>query len=529
MASVDTNTFQASADLGLWFKISTGDTLMLSDMPEIISMRWTYFRDNWHILRPRLLNLANSTNDPDYFRFALDDLTDFITKQQLNTTDVNPFAANNVYFRFYPVFDKIKLDNITLTNEEQTLVTNKQLKLRTYSKGNFLSIKKTLRDYRDYLADSVGLSDPDYDVIYSRAPVHQQSPVSITDLNLMQVIEQQLSTVNFILSNLFAIDTAIDPFALARTNANNPAIDIGQHKSGKLVKLNFNEDLPSLAKRFFGSADKWMDIALANGLKDPYVDEVGTELFFLTNGSGNQINIAPTDTFNNDNLNRFFINQFVLIRSNTYPFPTQRIVTGIKQIPLSGEIILTVSGDPNMGLYLLSENASIRVFKPNTINSSQYILIPSERPLANPRVDELPWFLTGKAIDEKNTKVDIAVSVDGALLRNSNGDVALSYGLDNAVQAIKAKMLTELGTNRRHPGFGLINLTGTPTTQEEDAKVALVKAINDQITSDGRFDRVQSLDVVRNTSTTAVAYEITLVVKLAGSNTFLPITFTVNA
>jgi len=500
MASVDNNTFQASANLSLWFKTYTGDALVLADMPEIIPMRWTYFRDNWPTLRLQLLNLAATTDDPDYFRFALDDLTDFIDKQRLDTTDVNPFGSNSIYYRFYPIFDNIKLQGITLTNEEQTLVTNKKLALQLYSKISFLNIKKTLREYRDYLADTVGLSDPDYNTVYSRAPIAQQANASITDLNLMQVIEQQLSTVDFILSNLFAVDTAIDPFALARANANNPEINIGQHKSGKLVKLNSKEDLPSLAKRFLGDADKWIDIAIANGLKDPYVDEIGIELFFLTNGSANQITLAPIDTFGNENIGKFYINQFVLIRSNVNPFPTQRLIIGIRQIPLSGEIILTVSGDPNMGLYLSAENANIRVFKPNT----------------------------GSAADEKNTKIDIAVGENGELLHNSDGDLTLSYGLDNAVQAIRAKMITELGTNRRHPGYGLLNLTGTPTVLGEDVKGALVKAINEQITADGRFDRVQSLDVTRNPSPMAVAYDVTLVVKLAGSKTFLPITFTVN-
>jgi hypothetical protein len=219
----------------------------------------------------------------------------------------------------------------------------------------------------------------------------------------------------------------------------------------------------------------------------------------------------------------------VLIRSDTNPFPTQRTITGIKQIPLSGEIVLTISGDANMNSYLLSDNASIRVFKPNTINSSQYILIPSPRPLQNPRSEEIPWFLAGSAADEKNTKVDIAVGEDGALLHNPDGDLTLSYGLDNAVQAIRAKFLTELGSNRRHPGYGLINLVGTPSSQSEDAKSALIEAINTQIAQDGRFDRVQSLDVTKNPSTQAVAYDVTLVVKLVGSNTFLPITFTVNS
>lgn len=527
MATVNNNTLEASANLSLWLKLISGDALTLADMPSIISMRWVYFRDNWHLIRQNLLALAARTNDPDYFRFTLDDLTDFIDKQRTNNTDVNPFASTSIYYRFFPVFENIKLDSITVTNDEQALITKKRLELSLYSKSNFLDIKKTLREFRDSLADSVGLSDPDYDAIYSRAPVEQQSDALIGDLTLMQVIQQQLAAVDFILSNLFAVDTAIDPFALARQNANNPEIDIRQYQSGKLVKLNYGEDLPSLAKRYFGNADRWIDIAIANGLKDPYVDEIGTELFLLTNGSGNQINLAPTDTFGNENLNRFYVNQIILIRSSLYPFPTQRLITGIKQIPLSGEIILTVSGDSNMDIYTLANNASIRIFKPNTVNSSQYVLIPSERPLANPRIEEIPWFMTGRSADEKNTKIDLAIDDNGGLLNNSNGDLALSYGLDNAVQAIMAKMRTELGTNRRHPGYGLVNLTGTPTTQGDDVKVALVKAINTQVAADGRFDRVQSLDVVRNITTSAVAYDVTLVVKLTGSNTFLPITFTV--
>lgn len=528
MALIDNETLRASANLSLWFKEYTGDAITLSDMPEIIPMRWTYFRDNWFTLKTRLLNLAKGTKDPDYYRATLDDLTDFINKQRSNTTDINPFAANSVYYRFYSVFDNIKLQSIPLTNEEQTLVTNRRTALQLFSKIDFLNIKKTLRSYRDQIADTVGLSDPDYNNVYDRAPIKAQNTASTVDLNLMQIIEQQLSAVDFILSNLFAVDTAIDPFALARLNAQNPDINIGQHRSGKLVKLNAKEDLPSLAKRFLGNPDKWIDIAIANGLKEPYVDEIGVQLFFLANGKANQINIAAIDSSGVENINRFFINQFVLIKSDTNPFPTQRVITGIKQIPLSGEIILTVSGDANMDQYLLAANASIRVFKPNTINSSQYILIPSEKKLSNVRTDEIPWFLTGSAADEKNTKIDIAVSETGGLLLTSNGDLALSYGLDNAIQAIRAKMLTEQGTNRRHPKFGLINLMGTSTNQSEEAKNALVKAINSQISADSRFDRIQSLDVTRNASITAVAYDVALVVKLAGSNTFLPITFTVN-
>jgi len=529
MASIDPQTFENSSNLSLWFKVYTGAALNLADVPEIIPLRWVYFRDNWQLLRQRLLNNADKTFDPDYFRAALIDLSSFIDNQRTNTTDVNPFASNAVYYRFYPVFDNIRLESITLTNEERTLIANKKAVISVYSKINFLNIKQSLRTYRDNLADLVGLSDPTYNQIYARSPTIAQSVPSLSDLSLMKVIEKQLQTVDFILSNLFAVDNAIDPFALARQNANNPDIDIRQYGSGKMVKLNFNEDLPSLAKRYLGSSDRWLDIAIANGLKDPYVDEIGQSLPFLTNGSNSQINISALDAQGNTNINKFYINQIILVQSTVYPYPSQRTITGIKTIPISGEIILTVSGDPNMSLYLLSNMANIRIFKPNTINSSQYILIPSPNPLTNPRVEEIPWFMTGAGADEKNTKIDISLGEAGQILQTSTGDIALSYGIDNAVQAIQAKMQTELGTNSRHPTFGLVNVVGTPTTANTDVKATLINSIVNQVQTDSRFDRVQSITVDRDLTTTGVAYLVQLVVKLSGSNTNVPITFTVNA
>lgn len=527
MATIDTETFQSSANLSLWLKVYTGDVLNLADVPEIIPLRWVYFRDNWTLISRRVLNIANNTTDPDYLRAVIDDLTDFINKQRNDSTDVNPFASNKIYYRFYPVFDNLTLESISLTNEERTLIANKKTSVSDYSKNDFLKIKKTLRAYRDNIADLVGLSDPDYNSVYERSPVLAQSAATITDLNLMKVIQGQLQVVDFILANLFAVDTSLDPFALAKANANNPDINIGQYQSGKLVKLNAGEDLPSLSKRVFGDPDQWMNIAIANGLKDPYIDEIGEEIFLIANGSGNQINIAAQDPRGNENIVKFSINQSILIQSNTIPFPSQRTLLGVKQIPLSGEIILTLSGDANMNQYVLSDRASIRIFKPNTINSSQYILIPSDSPLTNSRSDEIPWFLSGAGADEKATKIDISVDDNGSLLMTSTGDIALSYGLENAVQAVKAKLLTELGSNRRHPDYGLVNTVGVATAKAADAQAAIVESISTQIQADKRFDRIVSLDVQRNTSTNAVVYDVTLVVKIAGSNTFLPITFTV--
>ena len=114
-------------------------------------------------------------------------------------------------------------------------------------------------------------------------------------------------------------------------------------------------------------------------------------------------------------------------------------------------------------------------------------------------------------------------------MQTSTGDIALSYGIDNAVQAIQAKMQTELGTNSRHPTFGLVNVVGTPSSANTDIKATLINSIVNQVQADSRFDRVQTITVDRDLTSTGVAYLVQLVVKLSGSNTVVPITFTVNA
>jgi hypothetical protein len=524
MATLDQKAFESSANLSLWFKVTAGDPLNLADVPEVIALRWNYFRDNWGFLKNRYLNQANSFFDPDYYRYSIDLFSDFVDKQRAQTTDTNPLSNNLTYYTFYPVFDTILVSDIELTYQEAVIVEKKKQKVQSFSKNDFLQIKSNLVFFRDHLADLSGLSDHTYNGIYDRGTTQSQTNATLSNLNLMLVIQKQITAVNFILSNLFAIDAVVDPFSLAKLNANNPDVDIGQHKSGFLVKLHYKEDLQGLATRYFGDPNKWIDIAIANGLKEPYIDETGEQLSLLANGNGNQINITAKDPAGNSNIAKLSINQFVELQSDTLPFASQRIITALKEIPVSGEIVITLNGEANLGQYLLVDNASIRVFKSNTANSSQFILIPSPQPLPTQRVDEVPWFQSSSAADEKRTKIDLAIDDNGSLMLTSNGDVALNYGLSNAIQAIKLKLQTEVGTNRYHPEFGLVNVVGTKNLDITGIKTLLVNSITAQIQSDGRFDRVESLSIERD-SQNPTCLLINLSVRLAGGSTVIPISF----
>ena len=524
--------YQSIANMNLWLKVRSGDNPLLSDIPTIIPLRWTYFRDNWEFLKSGVQDKVSAYFDPDFLNQQIIDFTSFIEAQRYSSSTLNPFSDSVTFNKFYAIFDNIAIDDISLTNEEKDLVKNTIAAVQQYSKNDFLKIKQNVEDYRDRYTDTVGLSDDQYNTTFNKASIPPQLTATIVDINALLTLQSAVKTADFILANLFAVDTAVDPFALARANANNPDVNIGSYSSGFLVKLNYGENLESLANRYFGDPNRWIDIAIANGLQPPYIDEIGTSIPLLSNGSGNQINLSETDVDGSLNIDKLYINQPVFLQSTTQVTVDQRSVVSIRQIPVSGEIILELDGAANLDIYHTADNANIRVYQTNTINSGFYILIPSTQPLPDGRNEEIPWFLAKSADDEKRAKVDIAIGENGEINFTTNGDIQLSYGLDNAIQAMRLKIITELGTLRYHPTFGLVNVVGKINSDIAGVKNLITESLNSQVAADSRFDRIESLSVDylvnARTNDGVAAIAITMAVRLAGGSRVVPISFTVS-
>jgi len=526
------DSYKQIADINLWLKIQSGDTYTLADMPSIIPLRWTYFRDYWEFIKPNFINNVTEHDNPDFFNSQISDFSKFITTQRIGNSRINPFSDGTIFFRFYTIFDFIAIDSINLSNEERSIVTSEVARVTAFSKNDFLRAKAQIIDYRDMLTDIYDLGDTTYSNVYNKSPIAAQISATIVEVNYLLKLQDMLKAIDFILANLFAVDTVLDPFALARTNANNPDVNIGQYKSGQLVKIRYGENLQSLANRYLGNPDSWIDIAIANGLKSPYVDEVGSTVQLLSNGNGNQINLANIDSFGQLNVDKLYINQIILLQSNVLVIPDQRTIINIRQIPISGEIILELDGEADLDQYAIVDGAYIRVFAPNTINSSFFVLIPSSQPLPDNRVDEVPWFLAKSSEDEKRAKIDLALDSSGDLILTTNGDVKLSYGLENAVQAIMLKILTEQGSLRLHPQYGLTNIIGQTTYDITALKSIVATSINQQISIDPRFDRVESFDIRQVNQglpdQSPSGFIVNMTVRLAGGTRVIPISFSVN-
>lgn len=518
--------------LDLWFKVTGKQDLYLSDIPELITLRWNYFKDNWEFLKESYSKKISNYQDPQLLKTHIESFSDFVISQRNSKSTKNPFDNSNVVARFYSIFDSTLISSVRLTFEEQQLVSNKIQEVKSYTRGDFLYIRSELQKERDNIADKVGTTDADYNRVFDRSPQAARVAIKNKDINKMLELQEAIKTVDFILANSFSLaSSTIDPFALAKANANNPEIDIKTYKSGYLTRLAYGEDLQSLAKRTLGDPTKWIDIAITNGLKPPYIDEVGENISLISNANKNQINIAEVDANNKLNIDKLFVGQIILLQSSTQTFPEQRTVQNITQVPISGEIILELTGEDDLDRYKVNESAYIRIFKPNTVNSSFFIMIPSDAPLDDSTKNDTPWFLQGSDAVEKRQKVDFSLSETGDLTFNSTGDIQLSFGIDNAIQAIKMKMMVESGELRQHPEFGLIQVKGLTNSSISNIRSIITNSIVKMIEADKRFAGIDSLDVSYrsiDSNTAGTTIDVNLIVRLSGSNQLLPITFSIN-
>jgi hypothetical protein len=355
--------------------------------------------------------------------------------------------------------------------------------------------------------------------------IQSNSSISINPFEKEGTVNQYLSIFNNVLANSFKIKPRnIDPFALARTNANNPDIEINTGLSGRLVKINENDDMSTIAYRYLGDEDRWMEIAIANGLKPPYIDNIGTDIFLLTNGGENRVNISGNGLDND-----IHVGQIVFLFSDTLRQPEQRFVLSVEKKQISNEVVIELDGDPDLFKYKTIDNAQIRIFKPNTINSYQLILIPSPQPVQSAINNNEPFFLKTSAQDEKQSLIDLSLDDEtNDLSFTSFSDLRLSYGLENATQAMKLKVVVEEGELISFPRFGLPSIIGSGTGTTEESRQQIITGIVDMVARDNRFSQLQSLDVQPITTGGASGFNISIKVKMAGTGSLIPITFSIN-
>lgn len=524
------DAFNALSDLSLWYQVQQGDDLSLASIPSVAQLRWTYLRDNWEQIKSNLLKYAPTSQDSATLLDQINAFSALVDSQRsMINKNNNPLRSQSVFQQYYLMFTRISISDLPLSMEEKKIIDQTKNRVRRFTKTDFEKIIDYLQVARDEGADIINGTDVDYNRIFGRSPATVLKNKNPADVVKLRYYQNGIKSAEYVITNYFNTDNGfIDPFALAKSNANNPDYDVQISTAGALVRMQYGDSLQDLAQRYLGNADRWIEIAIANGLKPPYIDEVGESIPLLSNGSGSLINIAALNPSSEPNADKFYINQIIFLQSDTIPFVDQRTILNLRTVPVSGEIVLELSGDPDLDKFKTNENAYVRVFKPNTINSQFFILIPIVGSTAPKQLNETPWFLRTKKEDEKQSGVDLAIGDDGDLQFTASGDLALSYGLANAIQAAKMKFVVEQGTLNRHDDYGITSIVGATNIDMSTNKGRLVTSIVSAIQADSRFSAVQNLSITPLTSNKGSGLLVQLVVRLAGTGTPIPISFTIN-
>jgi len=525
-----TKAYLAIADLFLWTKVQTEEALTIADIPLLLKYRYQYILDNWVSIRNQIENRADTYIDIDRLKVELlkfDELMK-IEKYKASGNKTNEGELISAYFT---VFDNMYISDIPVSQAEEKILQSEINRVSAFKKNDFLIMRKILIDGRDALADTISGTDVDYNRIYNRSPLRPLLNKTIAQIIITNQFQISINSIDDILANesMLSSMASIDPFAFARLNANNPNIDIKTFTSGNLVKLNYGESLQTLALRTMGDESRWKEIAIANGLKPPYIDEVGIRIKLLTNAKGNAINLAKVNEDGSINKERFYIDQIIILRSDVEKKPDQRSIISIREVPISGELVIELNGEPDLEKYTTADGAYITVYERRTINSNFYVCIPSNEPVDRPLKESEPWYLMSKGIDEKKAGVDLNLNTDGDISFTSFGDIQLSYGMDNAVQAVKILLGTEASNLPKHEDFGITYPIGGKNLNVDQIKSELAINISSQILNDARFSRLDYLKVESISSGNQSGYMVSLGVVLAGGDTVIPLSFKVNA
>jgi hypothetical protein len=297
-------------------------------------------------------------------------------------------------------------------------------------------------------------------------------------------------------------------YEFVRAEAQSANITFEDSQSKIRAPVPFGLTIEQIAARYLGNSERWLEIVTLNALKPPYIDEVGFQRPFLSNGDGRQFNV--------DSAENLYIGQKIFLFSNTQP-KQKRTIINIEKIN-DTNFLITVDGLDNLGIFTTSANAKMQAYLPGTVNSQDQIFIPSDLPVP----EDLATRPVPATKDDELTglsKIDILLGDDNDIAVDAFGDLRLSYGLTNIFQALKLKFITEPGQLLRFPSFGSGLRPGMSNADINAQNVYNI--ISALIAQDPRFSGIERLQITQE----GPIFTVNLSVFIANGLGVYPISF----
>lgn len=142
------------------------------------------------------------------------------------------------------------------------------------------SLRDQAQSLADDCADAVNLGNADYDVIQNRTPTIIANPLRQATSNeylLLGATLRVIAALNQVLAtnNLFLVDTN-ETFENDQAALQN-IIELEAPTTAREITIMNGDTLERIALREYGSVTRWVELAVLNNLKYPYIAEVASD------------------------------------------------------------------------------------------------------------------------------------------------------------------------------------------------------------------------------------------------------------
>lgn len=428
------------------------------------------------------------------------------TAQSINP-DNNVFQAPEKNFA---LMDESPVSSLSLTDAQQAAIDQAIEDARSTTVDTLKQYRATIQQLALQLSNSFGTGAAFYSKVYGQPPPNVRiQPITLDEYDILKVLYDTMQSYDILTATTQIDDqnkqTNMDYVAGL---ADLAGIPFQTSTSKVLAPVPFGLSIEAIALRYLGDAQRWLEIATLNNLRDPYIDETGFKLPLLSNASGRQITVSSVDNL--------YIGQRVLLMSSSQT-PSARTILGIDRLS-DTSFLLTLDGSPDLDVFVTADAAYLQAYLPGTVNSQQKIFIPSTLQVPNDPSIVIPPSTTGDPLTGLS-KVDWLLTDTGDLAVNNYGDFRFASGMTNIIQALKLKIGTQKGTVLTHPEFGLGIKPGVMNSQL--SAQSLYNSLVRLIQEDPRFQGLSNLQITLSGPT----LNLNMGVILAGQQGVFPINF----
>jgi hypothetical protein len=466
-------------EVALAAKEAIGAVKTLIDMPnQIIQDCKQAFRDSWENIKSAWDDLGNSIDQAK---------ADLGIKRTGNIVGfIDRYFADPTTPEAIDFLSRADLSKLTLTPALQNQVNDEIARVAAFTNEDYATRRDTVRSIAAQISDAIGASSVVYDTTYQNIHATTTHIPTQGDWDVVFAVNDTLRSLNTLSQQESTIPTTMEYVA---GFANKSGVAFQTPVSKYPIPFPFDYTLEELSRQYLGSPDRWLEIATLNGLREPYVDEVGFVLPLLGNGKLSQVIVSSSTNLT--------IGQPVWLQSNTIN-REKRHILNIKDIG-PGNTVLTLDGAGDLAKYVVADSPYMQAFLPDTVNSQQLIYIPSDVATLNDEsLKDIPGVDAFDSLLEVGG-VDLLLDNNNDLAITDDGDCRVAFGMSNLVQRARIALSTPRGTLLRHPDFGLPIKVGSSVADLDMPE--LKSAVADIFTSDPSFDGTTSVSVLENGAT----------------------------